>query len=167
MTVLNVVVSLTLISFLFAAIYKVLPDRDLEWGDVVVGAIVAQWTNPPSDISNRSCRCSFALTAPPPPLAVPRGFAPRSQQQRPSRSRASPASQQRPPRCPRRDRRRRRGIADHDELPRIAKHGRPQGRGSRHREAADDHPRRARLTLRRFNRDIKPKQTVRQDFDNV
>ena len=30
----------TLISFLFAAIYKVLPDRDLEWGDVVVGAIV-------------------------------------------------------------------------------------------------------------------------------
>jgi membrane protein len=40
MTVLNVVVSLTLISFLFAAIYKILPDRDLEWGDVVVGAIV-------------------------------------------------------------------------------------------------------------------------------
>jgi membrane protein len=38
--VLNVVVSLTLISFLFAAIYKVLPDRDLEWGDVMVGAIV-------------------------------------------------------------------------------------------------------------------------------
>ena len=29
-----------LISFLFAAIYKVLPDRNLEWGDVVVGAIV-------------------------------------------------------------------------------------------------------------------------------
>ena len=26
--------------FLFAAIYKVLPDRDLEWGDVVVGAII-------------------------------------------------------------------------------------------------------------------------------
>ena len=40
MTVLNVVVSLVLISFLFAAIYKVLPDRNLEWGDVVVGAIV-------------------------------------------------------------------------------------------------------------------------------
>jgi membrane protein len=40
LTVLNVVVSLTLISFLFAAIYKVLPDRNLEWGDVVVGAIV-------------------------------------------------------------------------------------------------------------------------------
>jgi membrane protein len=36
MTVLNVVVSLTLISFLFAAIYKILPDRDLKWGDVVV-----------------------------------------------------------------------------------------------------------------------------------
>jgi membrane protein len=40
LTVLNVVVSLMLISFLFAAIYKILPDRDLEWGDVVVGAIV-------------------------------------------------------------------------------------------------------------------------------
>jgi len=40
LTLLNIVVSLTLISFLFAAIYKVLPDRDLEWGDVVVGAIV-------------------------------------------------------------------------------------------------------------------------------
>lgn len=40
LTVLNVVVSLVLISFLFAAIYKVLPDRNLEWGDVVVGAIV-------------------------------------------------------------------------------------------------------------------------------
>jgi membrane protein len=40
LTVLNVVVSITLISLLFAAIYKVLPDRNLEWGDVVVGAVV-------------------------------------------------------------------------------------------------------------------------------
>ena len=40
MTVLNGIVSLALISFLFAAIYKVLPDRSLEWGDVVVGAVV-------------------------------------------------------------------------------------------------------------------------------
>jgi membrane protein len=40
MTVVNVVVSLVLISVLFAAIYKVLPDRDLEWRDVVVGAVV-------------------------------------------------------------------------------------------------------------------------------
>jgi membrane protein len=40
LTVLNIVVSLVLISFLFAAIYKVLPDRNLEWGDVTVGAIV-------------------------------------------------------------------------------------------------------------------------------
>jgi membrane protein len=40
LTALNAVVSLMLISFLFAAIYKVLPDRDLEWGDVIVGAIV-------------------------------------------------------------------------------------------------------------------------------
>ena len=31
LTALNGVVSLMLISFLFAAIYKVLPDRDLEW----------------------------------------------------------------------------------------------------------------------------------------
>jgi membrane protein len=40
LTILNVIVSLALISFLFAAIYKVLPDRSLEWGDVVVGAVV-------------------------------------------------------------------------------------------------------------------------------
>jgi membrane protein len=40
LTVLNAVVSLILISFLFAAIYKVLPDRNLEWGDVIIGAIV-------------------------------------------------------------------------------------------------------------------------------
>ena len=40
LTVLNGAVSLILISFLVAAIYKVLPDRDLEWGDVVVGAVV-------------------------------------------------------------------------------------------------------------------------------
>jgi membrane protein len=40
LTVLNVVVSLGLISVLFAAIYKVLPDRHLEWRDVAVGAMV-------------------------------------------------------------------------------------------------------------------------------
>jgi membrane protein len=40
LTVLNGAVSLILISFLFAAIYKVLPDRDLEWRDVMVGAVV-------------------------------------------------------------------------------------------------------------------------------
>jgi membrane protein len=34
------VVSLLLISALFAAIYKVLPDRHLEWRDVVVGGVV-------------------------------------------------------------------------------------------------------------------------------
>jgi membrane protein len=39
LTVLNVLVSLLLISCLFAAIYKVLPDRDLQWSDVVVGAV--------------------------------------------------------------------------------------------------------------------------------
>jgi membrane protein len=37
---LNFVVSLTFISVLFAAIYKVLPDRHLEWHDVGVGAVV-------------------------------------------------------------------------------------------------------------------------------
>jgi membrane protein len=36
----NFVVSLVLISILFGAIYKVLPDRDLEWRDVAVGAVV-------------------------------------------------------------------------------------------------------------------------------
>ena len=40
LTVLNTVVSIMLISLLFAAIYKVLPDRHLEWRDVVVGALV-------------------------------------------------------------------------------------------------------------------------------
>jgi membrane protein len=44
LTVLNVVVSLTLISFLFAAIYKVLPDRSLTWRDVAVGAIITAVT---------------------------------------------------------------------------------------------------------------------------
>jgi membrane protein len=34
------VVSLLLISALFAAIYKILPDRHLEWRDVVVGGVV-------------------------------------------------------------------------------------------------------------------------------
>jgi membrane protein len=36
---LNLVVSLALISVLFAAIYKILPDRHLEWRDVIVGAV--------------------------------------------------------------------------------------------------------------------------------
>ncbi len=40
LTALNVIISIALISFLFAAIYKVLPDRTLEWRDVLVGAIV-------------------------------------------------------------------------------------------------------------------------------
>jgi membrane protein len=37
---LHFVVSLLLISILFTAIYKVLPDRHLEWRDVVVGGVV-------------------------------------------------------------------------------------------------------------------------------
>ena len=37
--VLNGVVSVLLISLLFAAIYKVLPDRTIEWRDVAVGAV--------------------------------------------------------------------------------------------------------------------------------
>lgn len=37
---LNVVVSLGVITLLFAMVYKVLPDRKLAWGDVWVGALV-------------------------------------------------------------------------------------------------------------------------------
>jgi membrane protein len=37
-SVLNTVISIALLSILFAAIYKVLPDRRLEWRDVLVGA---------------------------------------------------------------------------------------------------------------------------------
>lgn len=36
----NTVISFGLISAMFAAIYKVLPDRTLEWRDVVIGALV-------------------------------------------------------------------------------------------------------------------------------
>ena len=36
----NTVISVALISVLFAAIYKILPDRHLEWRDVIVGAVV-------------------------------------------------------------------------------------------------------------------------------
>ena len=38
--ILNFVVSLALLATLFAAIYKFLPDRRLEWRDVIIGAIV-------------------------------------------------------------------------------------------------------------------------------
>jgi membrane protein len=37
---LNVIVSVVLISILFAAIYKVLPDRPVDWRDVILGAVV-------------------------------------------------------------------------------------------------------------------------------
>jgi membrane protein len=40
LSVLNFVVSLALISVLFAAIYKILPDRPIAWHDVIAGAIV-------------------------------------------------------------------------------------------------------------------------------
>lgn len=40
LTLLNLAVSLVLISVLFAAVYKILPDRHLEWRDVIVGAVV-------------------------------------------------------------------------------------------------------------------------------
>jgi len=36
----NAVISFVLIAVLFAAIYKFLPDRELEWRDVLVGAVV-------------------------------------------------------------------------------------------------------------------------------
>ena len=37
---LNFAVSTTLITFLFAAIYRLLPNRALQWGDVISGAVV-------------------------------------------------------------------------------------------------------------------------------
>jgi membrane protein len=40
LSILNFAVSLALLSVLFAAIYKVLPDRAIAWGDVIVGAVV-------------------------------------------------------------------------------------------------------------------------------
>jgi membrane protein len=40
LSALNVLVSLALISFLFAAVFKVLPDCDLQWRDVAIGAVV-------------------------------------------------------------------------------------------------------------------------------
>jgi membrane protein len=43
LTIVNTVVSLLLISILFAAIYKVLPDKHIEWRDVIVGAIVTSF----------------------------------------------------------------------------------------------------------------------------
>ena len=41
--VLNVVVSFLIVSVLFAAIYKILPDRQLAWKDVMVGALVTSF----------------------------------------------------------------------------------------------------------------------------
>jgi membrane protein len=40
MSIVNALISFVLISVLFAAIYKVLPDRHLEWRDVLIGAAV-------------------------------------------------------------------------------------------------------------------------------
>jgi membrane protein len=40
LSMINAVVSFALISLMFAAIYKVLPDRTLEWRDVGIGAVV-------------------------------------------------------------------------------------------------------------------------------
>ena len=38
--IINVLVSLALVTLLFAAIYKVLPDRTLRWRDVLIGAFI-------------------------------------------------------------------------------------------------------------------------------
>jgi membrane protein len=40
LSILNGIVSFLLISVLFAAIYKVLPDRPIQWRDVIVGSLV-------------------------------------------------------------------------------------------------------------------------------
>lgn len=39
--ILNATTSFTLLALLFAAIYKILPDTDLRWGDVLVGGVGA------------------------------------------------------------------------------------------------------------------------------
>jgi len=39
LAVINTVISFVSIAVMFGAIYKVLPDRDLEWRDVAVGAV--------------------------------------------------------------------------------------------------------------------------------
>jgi membrane protein len=43
MSALNTVISFALIALLFAAIYKVLPDRELQWRDVAVGSAVTSF----------------------------------------------------------------------------------------------------------------------------
>jgi membrane protein len=40
LTIINFALSLSLLAVLFAAIYKVLPDRQIQWRDVTVGALV-------------------------------------------------------------------------------------------------------------------------------
>jgi membrane protein len=40
LAIVNAVVSIALLSVLFAAIYKVLPERMLQWRDVIVGSVV-------------------------------------------------------------------------------------------------------------------------------
>jgi membrane protein len=40
LSTINLVLSVVLISVLFAAIYKILPDRPLAWRDVILGAVV-------------------------------------------------------------------------------------------------------------------------------
>ena len=40
LSAINLVISFVLITVLFAAIYKILPDRPLAWRDVIFGAIV-------------------------------------------------------------------------------------------------------------------------------
>ena len=40
MSLLNSTISLVLISALFAAIYKILPDKPIAWRDVAVGSVV-------------------------------------------------------------------------------------------------------------------------------
>jgi len=41
--IVNFVVGLGLVAVLFAAIYKILPDRDLDWKDVAVGALITSF----------------------------------------------------------------------------------------------------------------------------
>lgn len=64
LAVLNSVISFGLLSVMFAAIYKVLPDRGLSWRDVIVGAVItaALFTLGKSLIGWYLCSSAIATT---------------------------------------------------------------------------------------------------------
>jgi membrane protein len=54
LSAINLVISLVLITVLFAAIYKILPDRPLAWEDVMLGAVITTYSSPPESRSSPS-----------------------------------------------------------------------------------------------------------------